>query len=101
MILAKRACFRFYGDETIAYYTVHAHRDMESLDDDNMLNLLTSDTKAMHDHNAVNYNEKYSFGNIECTKTCVVRAISKDIFTKAGLVSCSEYYMERHALKLC
>ena len=68
MILTQRACFRFYGDETIAYYTAHAHKDMESLDDDNVLDLLTSDTKAMHDHNTVNYNEKYSFGNIECNQ---------------------------------
>lgn len=41
---------------------------MESLDDDNVLNLLTSDTKTMHDHNTVNYNEKYSFENIECNQ---------------------------------
>ena len=68
MILTERACFRFYGDETIAYYTAHAHKDMESLDDDNVLNLLTSDTKTMHDHNTVNYNEKYSLGNIECNQ---------------------------------
>lgn len=67
-ILAKRACFRFYGDESIAYYTAHAHKDMESLDDDNVLNLLTSDTKTMHDHNTVNYNDKYSFENIECNQ---------------------------------
>lgn len=67
-ILAERACFRFYGDESIAYYTAHAHKDMESLDDDNVLNLLTSDTKAMHDHNTVNYNDKYSFENIECNQ---------------------------------
>ena len=67
-ILAKRACFRFYGDETIAYYTAHEHKDMESLDDDNVLNLLTSETKTMHDHCTVNYNEKYSFENIECNQ---------------------------------
>ena len=67
-MLAQRACFRFYGDESIAYYTAHAHKDMESLDDDNVLNLLTSDTKTMHDHNTVNYNEKYSFENIECNQ---------------------------------
>ena len=36
-----------------------------------------------------------------CTKTCVVRAISKVVLTKAGLVSCLDYYNERHALKLC
>lgn len=65
-ILAQRACFRFYGDESIACYTAHAHKDMESLDDDNVLNLLTSDTRTMHDHNTVNYNDKYSFENIEC-----------------------------------
>ena len=35
------------------------------------------------------------------TKTCVVRAISKDVFAKAGLVSCLDYYNKRHALKLC
>lgn len=67
-ILAERACFRFYGDESIAYYTAHAHKDMDSLDDDNVLNLLTSDTKTMHDHNTVNYNNKYSFENIECNQ---------------------------------
>lgn len=67
-ILAGRACFRFYGDESIAYYTAHAHKGMESLDDDNVLNLLTSNTKTMHDHNTVNYNDKYSFENIECNQ---------------------------------
>ena len=35
------------------------------------------------------------------TKTCVVRAISKEKLTHAGLVSCLDYYNERHALKLC
>ena len=34
------------------------------------------------------------------TKTCVVRAISKEKLAQAGLVSCLDYYMERHALKL-
>lgn len=34
------------------------------------------------------------------TKTCVVRAISKEKLSKAGLVSCLDYYLERHALKL-
>ena len=68
MILTRRGCLRFYGDETIAYYTAHASKDMESLDDDNVLELLTSDTKTMHDHNTVNYNKKYSFENIECNQ---------------------------------
>ena len=68
MINTARACFRFYGDETIAYYTAHMHKDMESIDDDNVLALLTSDTKAMHDHNTLNYNEKFRFQNIECNQ---------------------------------
>jgi RNA-directed DNA polymerase len=34
------------------------------------------------------------------TKTCVVRAISKELLAKAGLISCLDYYTERHALKL-
>ena len=33
------------------------------------------------------------------TKTCVVRAISKDILYRKGLVSCLDYYMIRHTLK--
>lgn len=35
------------------------------------------------------------------TKTCVVRAISKEKLTQAGLVSCLDYYTKCHALKLC
>ena len=34
------------------------------------------------------------------TKTCVVRAISKEKLTLAGLVSLLDYYTERHTLKL-
>ena len=35
------------------------------------------------------------------TKSCLRRALSKDVFAKAGLVSCLDYYNVRHALKLC
>lgn len=65
-VLTKRACLRFYGDETIAYYTAHEHKDMSGIDEDNILALLTADTKVMHDHNTLNYNEKFLFENIEC-----------------------------------
>ena len=34
------------------------------------------------------------------TRTCVVRAISKEKLARAGLVSLSDYYAERHMLKL-
>lgn len=34
------------------------------------------------------------------TKTCIVRAISKEKLTQKGLVSCLDYYMKQHTLKL-
>ena len=34
-------------------------------------------------------------------RSCLSRALSKDVFSKAGLISCLDYYSERHALKLC
>ena len=34
------------------------------------------------------------------TKSCLSRAVSKGVLTKAGLVSCLDYYNECHALKL-
>ncbi len=34
------------------------------------------------------------------TKSCLSRAVSKGVLTKAGLISCFDYYNERHALKL-
>ena len=33
------------------------------------------------------------------TKTCVVRAISKKVLLRRGLVSCLDYYLHRHSLK--
>jgi hypothetical protein len=68
MINRKRGCLRFYGDDTIVFYTAHLHKDMESLDEDHVLALLTSETSVMHDHNKVNYNEKYCFQNLECNQ---------------------------------
>lgn len=38
---------------------------------------------------------------VVATKSCLRRALSKDVFAKAGLVSCLDYYNMRHALKLC
>ena len=67
-ILTKRACFRFYGDETIAYYTAHGKKNMKGIDEDGVLELLTSETTVMHDHNTINYNKKFHFKNIECVQ---------------------------------
>lgn len=66
MILTKRGCFRFYGDETVAYYTAHEKKDMNGIDDDGVLELLAPETFVMHDHNTLNYNKKFHFENIEC-----------------------------------
>ena len=62
----KRACLRFYGDEKIALYVTHKRKNKEGLDEDNILNSLSKETKVMHDHNKVNYNKEYSFFNLEC-----------------------------------
>ncbi len=68
MIQTARACMRFYGDETIAYYTAHDAKDLDGLIEDDILTVLTKDTIVMHDHNRVNYNEQFSFQNIECNQ---------------------------------
>ena len=66
MILTVRGCFRFYGDERIAYYTAHEKKDMAGINEDNVLPALTAKTTVMHDHNSINYNRKFQFENIEC-----------------------------------
>jgi hypothetical protein len=68
MINTDRACLRFYGDDTISLYAAHAHKDMESIDDDGILGLLQPTTSVMHDHNKVNYNERFFFYNLECNQ---------------------------------
>ena len=68
MIKTARACMRFYGDETVAYYTAHQHKDMDSLLNDGILPVLTDETTVMHDHNRVNYNDLFCFKNIECSQ---------------------------------
>ena len=64
MINAKRACLRFYGNEKIAYYTAHNHKDEEGIKEDEILNTLSKNVTVMHDHNKINY--KYAYQNIEC-----------------------------------
>ena len=64
MVDTKRACLRFYGNESIAYYTAHLKKDEKSILDDGILNTVSNDVIVMHDHNKINY--KYSYQNIEC-----------------------------------
>lgn len=66
MIHKQRTCMRFYGEERISYYTAHEKKDLDSLMEDHVLDLLTAETTVMHDHNIVNYNERFCFENIEC-----------------------------------
>lgn len=68
MIQTERACMRFYGDETIAYYTAHDAKDLNGIIEDDILTVLTEETTVMHDHNRVNYNDRFSFLNIECNQ---------------------------------
>ena len=68
MINTNRACLRFYGDDSISFYTAHVRKDMEGLDNDGILGLLQDIASVMHDHNKVNYNEKFFFQNIECNQ---------------------------------
>ena len=67
-INTQRACFRFYGDEVIAYFTAHMQKGLKGLLEDNVLPMLTSETKVMHDHNTVNYNPAFHFQNLECNQ---------------------------------
>jgi hypothetical protein len=68
MINTQRACLRFYGTEKLALYKAHMHKDKEGLDNDNILKLLPNTTTVVHDHNKVNYNKDYSYGNAECNE---------------------------------
>ena len=66
MINKRRGCLRFYGNDRLALYCAHEKKNKEGLDEDNILSLLSASTIVMHDHNTVNYNDDYSFTNIEC-----------------------------------
>ena len=65
-ISTQRGCLRFYGNEHLALYKAHAHKNRKSVDDDEVLGLLGKNTVVMHDHNTLNYNDDFCFQNIEC-----------------------------------
>lgn len=65
-ISKNRSCLRFYGNDQLAYYRAHSHKDKEGLDEDGILTALDKETVVVHDHNKVNYNEDYEFKNAEC-----------------------------------
>ena len=61
-----RACFRFYGNEKVAFYTAHATKDAKGIEADGVLSKLTEKTYLMHDHVKYNYRKEFLFKNIEC-----------------------------------
>jgi len=104
MINTKRGCLRFYGNEDVALYTAHEKKDKLGLDEDNILNLLTSSTIVEHDHNKVNYNEEYSFINAECCQHLErdLKSIEVNIpertWAKKMLILFKEYIHKRNQL---
>ena len=68
MVDTNRSCLRFYGNDKLAMYVAHPHKNKDGLDEDGILNVLTKDTIVEHDHNSVNYNKEYKFTNAECNR---------------------------------
>jgi len=64
----ERGCMRFYGNQRIALYKAHPHKNREGIDNDAILGLLSADTTVMHDHNTINYNDDFCFTNVECNQ---------------------------------
>lgn len=62
----NNAALRFYGDESVALYRAHMHKDMKSIIDDGILLSLDENTVVMHDHLTLNYNDMFAFINAEC-----------------------------------
>ena len=44
------------------------HKDLDGILEDNILPVLSSGTKVMHDHNTINYHEGFVFRNVECNQ---------------------------------
>lgn len=66
MINKKQAILRVYCTDKIILTLAHTNKNEASLDEDNILIKTPNTTIVMHDHILHNYNEKYSFENVEC-----------------------------------
>lgn len=62
----KDGILRTYCTDNTALFIGHEKKDEAGLDDDGILVNTANDTIVMHDHLIHNYNEKYSFKNVEC-----------------------------------
>ena len=96
MINKKRSCMRFYGNEDVALYCAHEHKDKDGLDEDNILKLLSKNTVVEHDHNKVNYNDEYSFINAECCQHLIrdLQKVSDNIPNRTWSNKLKELFQE-------
>ena len=65
-INGKKGCLRGYCDKDVMLYTAHEQKNKKGIDEDDILVKLGEETKVVHDHNKVNYNEEYVYVNVEC-----------------------------------
>ena len=61
-----KACLRVYTNEDIVLYKAHMSKDTEGMDEDGILQNLSSNCTVMHDHLLHNYCSDYQYKNIEC-----------------------------------
>ena len=57
---------RVYTDEFYVLYKAHMAKNTEGMDEDGILQNLSSETTVMHDHLLHNYCDDYKYKNIEC-----------------------------------
>ena len=96
MVNKNRSCMRFYGNEDVALYCAHIHKDKIGLDEDNILKLLSKNTVVEHDHNIVNYNNDYSFINAECCQHLIrdLQKVSDNIPNRTWASKLKELFQE-------
>lgn len=61
-----KACMRVYTNEKFVLYKAHMSKDTDGMDEDGILQNLSSDCNVMHDHLLHNYCEEYKYKNLEC-----------------------------------
>jgi len=64
----KKGIIRFYGNDKYALLIGHKKKDKEGIEEDGILENLSSDCTCVHDHVLLNYNEEYEFKNAECNQ---------------------------------
>lgn len=60
------ACLRVYSNSKFVLYKAHLKKDTLGLDEDGILQKLSSDCTVMHDHLLHNYCNEYKYKNVEC-----------------------------------